>query len=135
MYANSKPNLDMKREQKLRPFKMDNTGVVLRPGTLYLGRTNERTITHNLVPMIEGRSSIGRLGMFIHITAGFGDVGFNGFWTLEISVIQPLRIYPNIDICQIFYHTILGEVEEYKSEKYQNNKGVQPSMIYKELNK
>ncbi len=67
---------------------------MLDPGRLYLGRTYERTETHNLVPMLEGRSSIGRLGLFVHITAGFGDVGFCGYWTLEMFAVQPIRIYP-----------------------------------------
>jgi len=62
--------------------------MVLAPGQLFLGRTVERTETHGLVPMIEGRSSIGRLGLFVHVTAGFGDVGFCGFWTLEMFAVQ-----------------------------------------------
>ena len=84
--------------------------------------------------MLEGRSSIGRLGLFVHVTAGFGDVGFKGFWTLEIFAVQPIRIYPNVPICQIFYHTIQGDFTEYKSEKYQNNQGIQPSLLYRDFN-
>ena len=83
--------------------------------------------------MLEGRSSIGRLGMYVHVTAGFGDVGFKGFWTLEISVIHPLVVYPNVQICQIFYHTVEGEITEYKSGKYQANSGIQPSLLYKDF--
>ena len=83
--------------------------------------------------MVEGRSSVGRLGMFIHITAGFGDVGFAGYWTLEISCIQPIRIYAGVSICQIFYHTIQGEFDPYRSGKYQNNADMQPSMLYKDF--
>lgn len=108
---------------------------MLRPGQLYLGRTMEFTQTNNLVPMLEGRSSIGRLGLFIHITAGFGDVGFKGYWTLEISCIHPVRIYPGVEICQIFYHTIAGDFDLYSSAKYQNNQGIQPSLLYKEFQK
>lgn len=83
--------------------------------------------------MIEGRSSIGRLGLFIHITAGFGDVGFRGFWTLEVFCVQPIRIYPNVEICQIFYHTLEGDFVSYASNKYQNNQGIQASMLYKDF--
>jgi dCTP deaminase len=126
--------LRMNYPNKFTRFKMDKThGYLLRPGELYLGRTVERTETKEFVPMIEGRSSIGRLGIFIHITAGFGDVGFNGFWTLEISCIRPVIIFPWIEICQIFYHTTLGEKLQYKSDKYQHNTDIQPSMIYKEF--
>ncbi len=105
----------------------------LLPGKLYLGRTVEYTKTNCYVPMLEGRSSIGRLGLFIHVTAGFGDVGFEGYWTLEIQCVQPIIIYPFIKICQIFYHTIEGEYETYASGKYQKNTGVQPSLLYTEL--
>jgi dCTP deaminase len=108
-------------------------GLVLQPGKLYLGRTVEFTETTNYVPMLEGRSSIGRLGLFIHITAGFGDVGFRGFWTLEIFCVQPIRVYAGVEICQIFYHSIEGDYVHYMSNKYQNNKGVQPSMLYKDF--
>lgn len=125
--------LDMKARHKLRVLTIPEDGYVLHPGTLYLARTVEYTKTENLVPMLEGRSSVGRLGLFIHVTAGFGDVGFRGYWTLEMSCIQPVRIYPNIEICQIFYHTIEGAFDPYRSNKYQNNRGTQPSMMYKEL--
>ncbi|HMU82610.1 MAG TPA: dCTP deaminase [Leptospiraceae bacterium] len=127
--------LDMKKPAQTEMIKIPPEGIVIEPGTLYLGRTVEYTETFNLVPMLEGRSSIGRLGLFVHVTAGFGDVGFRGFWTLEISAIQPIRIYPFVPICQIFYHTIEGEVLEYKSGKYQNNTGIQPSLLFKELEK
>ena len=108
-------------------------GLVLEPNKLYLGRTNEYTTTENLVPMLEGRSSIGRLGLFIHITAGFGDVGFSGFWTLEIFCVQPIRIYAGVEVCQIYYHDIKGEHTEYISTKYQNNIGIQPSLLFKDF--
>jgi dCTP deaminase len=90
----------------------------------------EYTKTAGYVPMLEGRSSVGRLGLYIHVTAGFGDVGFAGYWTLEIQCVQPIRIYPHVEICQIYYHTIQGEYDEYHSGKYQNNSGIQPSLLY-----
>lgn len=125
--------LNMKTPNATQKIIIPENGYLLQPGMLYLGRTFEYTETYNLVPMLEGRSSIGRLGMYVHVTAGFGDVGFKGYWTLEISVIHPLIIFPKVQICQIFYHTVLGEITEYKSGKYQGNKGVQPSMLYKDF--
>jgi dCTP deaminase len=125
--------LDMKNPNAYRQLSIPESGLVLKTNTLYLGRTLEYTETHQLVPMLEGRSSIGRLGLFVHVTAGFGDVGFCGFWTLEIFCVQPIRIYPHVEICQIYYHDILGEYEAYKSGKYQNNAGVQPSLLYKDF--
>ena len=83
--------------------------------------------------MLEGRSSVGRLGLFVHVTAGFGDVGFAGYWTLEMFCVHPIVIYPGVELCQIYYHTIQGDYDKYESGKYQNNQGVQPSMLYKDF--
>jgi dCTP deaminase len=125
--------LDMKRDNPVSKLIIPETGLLLEPNKIYLGRTVEYTKTDNYVPMLEGRSSIGRLGMFIHVTAGFGDVGFEGFWTLEIMVSQPLIIYPNIEICQIYYHTLEGDYKKYDSGKYQKNNGIQPSLLYQDF--
>ncbi len=127
--------LDMKKQNDFGRLTIPEEGLLLESNRLYLGRTVEHTKTENLVPMLEGRSSIGRLGLFVHITAGFGDVGFNGFWTLEMFCVQPIRVYPDVEICQIFYHTLEGEYTRYASGKYQNNRGVQPSLLYKDFQK
>jgi dCTP deaminase len=125
--------LDMRRENKSHVVRIPNDGLVLEANRLYLGRTVEHTATEGFVPMLEGRSSIGRLGLFVHITAGFGDVGFRGFWTLEIFCVQPIRIYAGVEICQIFYHTIEGDYDGYSSDKYQNNQGIQHSLLFREF--
>src|SRR5213079_1951386 len=126
--------LDMMEPNRTRRIRIPSEGRVLTPQKLYLGRTAERTETHNFVPMIEGRSSIGRLGLFVHVTAAFGDVGFCGYWTLEMFAVQPIRIYPGVAICQIIYHELTGNIHEYESDKYQHNKDIQASQLYKELN-
>jgi dCTP deaminase len=126
--------LDMRKANRVRRVEIPKDGLTLSPNQLYLGRTIERTETHNYVPMIEGRSSVGRLGLFVHVTAGFGDVGFCGYWTLEIFAVQPVRIYPGVPICQIFYHQLCGDITEYQSDKYQHNRDIQPSLLFKELN-
>ena len=125
--------LDMRKSNRVERVKIPEDGLVLTPNQLYLGRTIERTETHNLVPMIEGRSSIGRLGLFVHVTAGFGDVGFCGYWTLEMFAVQPVKIYPGVQICQLFFHQIHGDITEYSSEKYQHNRDIQPRMLFREL--
>ena len=125
--------LDMKRNNEVEKLTIPDNGLVLETNRLYLGRTIEYTETKNLVPMLEGRSSIGRLGLFFHVTAGFGDVGFKGFWTLEIFCIQPIKIYPNVEICQVYYHTIEGDYENYSSDKYQNNRDIQSSLLFKDF--
>lgn len=103
---------------------------LLEPGKLYLGSTREYTETRNLVPMIEGRSSIGRLGVFVHVTAGFGDVGFKGNWTLEIAVIHPIVMEVGTRIAQLFYHQIEGEFQEYKG-RYLGDRKPTPSRLKK----
>ncbi len=131
----NEPHLDMKKENKASKVVIPEEGLLLEKDTLYLGRTLEYTETHQYVPMLEGRSSIGRLGLFVHITAGFGDVGFAGYWTLEMFCVQPIRIYAGVEICQIFYHSIEGPFDTYKSTKYQHNQGVQPSLLFKDFEK
>lgn len=125
--------LDMKKRNPVKKIEIPASGLRLEPGRLYLGRTNEFTKTEGFIPMLEGRSSVGRLGLFIHVTAGFGDVGFAGYWTLEMFCTQPIVIYPDVEICQIYYHTIKGEYDRYESGKYQNNTGIQPSLLYREF--
>ena len=127
--------LDMKRPNPASTFRIPEEGYVLQPGKLYLARTNEFTRTENLVPMLEGRSSIGRLGLYVHVTAGFGDVGFAGYWTLEMHCVHPIRVYKDVEICQIFYHSILGKVIRYTSGKYQDNTGVQASRLWMDFEK
>ena len=125
--------LDMKKANEHEKILIPPEGLILEPGKLYLGRTEEYTKTEGFIPMLEGRSSIGRLGICIHVTAGFGDVGFAGYWTLELFCVQPVRIYAGVQIAQIYYHTISEPYENYTRGKYQNNKGIQTSMLYKEL--
>lgn len=127
--------LDMKKCNKTIKTCIPEEGFLLKPGTLYLGRTVERTFTDKYVPMIEGRSSIGRLGLMIHVTAGFGDVGFDGTWTLEIVPVQPIIIYPNIEIAQIYYHTVTDNTIKYTSNKYLNQTDVTASRLYKDFEK
>ena len=124
--------LDMAKSNRVRRIEIPEDGITLSPNQLYLGRTVEKTTTHNLVPQIEGRSSIGRLGLFVHVTAGFGDVGFSGYWTLEMFSVQPIRVYAGVPICQIFYHQVTGDITEYAS-KYQHNRDIQPSLLYEEF--
>lgn len=125
--------LDVKQPNRFRRLHIPEEGLILTPSQLYLGRSVERTETHNLVPMLEGRSSLARLGLFVHVSSGFGDVGFCGYWTLEMFAVQPIRVYPGIRICQILYHEVSGDIQEYVSDKYQNNHDIQPSLMYKEF--
>jgi dCTP deaminase len=99
-------------------FMRPEKGFVIKPGWFYLGSTFEYTKTPDLVPVLDGRSSTGRLSLHVHATAGFGDVGFEGCWTLEIYSIIPVKIFPFLPICQISYETLEGEILPYKG-RYQ----------------
>jgi len=109
--------LDARRHNKVDVFEIPPEGVVLQPGTLYLGVTEEYTETHNAVPFLEGKSSVGRLGIDIHATAGKGDVGFCNTWTLEISCVQPVRVYAGMPIGQLIYFRVDGEIENLYATK------------------
>ena len=110
--------LDARKHNKITHFEIPEEGYVLEPGQLYLGVTEEYTETHTHVPFLEGKSSTGRLGIDIHATAGKGDVGFCGNWTLEISCKIPVRIYTGMPIGQLIYFPVDGEVEvKYNSKK------------------
>lgn len=128
--------LDAKKHNEITYFEIPEEGFVIEPDTFYLGVTLEYTETHQHVPFLEGKSSTGRLGIDIHATAGKGDVGFCGNWTLEISCKQPVRIYKNMPIGQLIYFPVEGEIEvkynQKKNAKYsgQPNKPVE-SMMWK----
>lgn len=97
--------LDARDEQPVDEITIPDDGLVLEPGRVYLGSTVEWTRTRHLVPRLEGKSSMARLGVSVVSDGGFGDVDFAGCWTLELSVRQPVRIYPEMAICQISYVT------------------------------
>lgn len=106
--------LDSKKELRVERYKMDkNNGWLLKPGLLYLMHTDEVIHTDHNVPIIDGKSSIGRLGVVVHLTAGFGDAGFNGQYTLEVTVVHPVRVYPGMRFCQVRFHKMEGQVKLY----------------------
>ncbi|MGA9115566.1 MAG: dCTP deaminase [Bacteroidota bacterium] len=102
--------LDARVHNEVDHMEISPEGLILLPHRLYLGVTREYTETHRHVPFLEGKSSVGRLGIDIHATAGKGDVGFCNTWTLEISVKQPVRVYAGMPIGQLIYFEIAGEV-------------------------
>lgn len=116
--------LDARKHNKINYIEIPEEGYVLHPGTLYLGATEEYTETHATVPFLEGKSSVGRLGIDIHATAGKGDVGFCNFWTLEISCVHPVRVYAGMPIGQLIYFQVDGDIENYYNKK-QNAKYVE----------
>ena len=125
--------LDAASPNRYRRLEIPPEGFTLQPNMLYLGRTVEYTETHGLVPLIQGRSSIGRLGIMVNPGGSLGEVGYCGTWTLEMYVVQPVRIYAGMQIAQIYYTTLQGECEEYSDGKYQNSRDIQPSLMFQEF--
>lgn len=95
--------LDVKRPPDVRYFDIPGNGFTLHPGELYLGATVEYIKSDKYLPWIDGKSSIGRYGIFIHATAGRGDVGFEGHFTLEIAVVKPVVVYSEMLIGQLTF--------------------------------
>lgn len=115
--------LDVKKDHQVTYFDIPDDGIVIQPGVLYLGVTSEYTETHNHVPFLENKSSLARLGLNIHL-APLGNVNFCNHWTLEISCLQPIRIYKDMPIAQILYFKI-----DDSSTKYDTN----PNSKYNEV--
>lgn len=130
--------LDTKKKNLSVPVIIPPEGIILQPGIVYLGSTVEYTETLRHVPVLMGKSSLARLGLFIHVCAGFGDVGFRGHWTLELIAVQRIKIYPGMKIAQIVYHEIseMPKISYDKKEdaKY-SNQGSEPVASKMYLNK
>jgi dCTP deaminase len=109
--------LDARKHNPIELIEIPEDGFILHPNTLYLGVTAEYTETHSAVPFLEGKSSVGRLGIDIHATAGKGDVGFCNHWTLEISCTHPVRVYADMPIGQLIYFVVDGDIETYYNRK------------------
>jgi dCTP deaminase len=132
--------LDAKAHNEIDHFQIPEDGLILLPHRLYLGVTVEYTETHRHVPFLEGKSSIGRLGIDIHATAGKGDIGFCNTWTLEISVKQPVRVYHSMPIGQLIYFEVsgaIGTTYDAKSTAKYNERTERPveSMMWKNFDK
>ncbi|GAB7033438.1 dCTP deaminase [Streptomyces sp. NPDC021749] len=126
------PVLDAHRPNPTHRIEIDTDGYVLKPGQLYLGHTVEEVGSDTFVPLLFGRSSVGRLGLFVEITAPIGDIGFHGQWTLMLSPIRPLRVYAGMKIGQIMFFVAVGPITPYAG-KYQASTGPQPSAYWRDL--
>lgn len=128
--------LDAKKHNAIETFEIPDEGYILTPDNFYLGVTLEYTETMKHVPFLEGKSSVGRLGIDIHATAGKGDVGFCNYWTLEISVKKPVRVYYGMPVGQLIYFETSGKIiNPYNSKPSAKYNEVKPipveSMMWK----
>lgn len=113
-----------------RELTIPPEGLVIVPGELYLGSIAEKVAGYGYVPWLDGRSSIGRLGVAIHVTAGRGDDGFSGVWTVEIWCVRPVRLKPGMRIGQFTFFTTKGERKPYQG-RYQTSRGPTASRYHK----
>lgn len=125
--------LDAAKPNRYRRIEIPADGLTLNPSVLYLGRTVEYTETDGLVPILRGRGSLSRLGLFVSPGGALGDTGYRGTWTMELHCVQPVRIYAGMQIAHIAYLTLEGIATPYESEKYQNSRDIQASKMFREL--
>ena len=108
--------LRVDRPNPVREFRIPPSGWLMRPGVGYLAHTVERITTDSYVPVLDGKSSIGRLFVKVHETAGYGDPGFVGQYTLEMTCVHPIWVIPRMRICQIRFHTLVGGHRSYREK-------------------
>lgn len=125
--------LDVAAPNRYARARIPADGYTLHPGQLYLARTVERTETPKLVPRVQGRSSLARLGLFVCPGGSLGSAGYRGTWTLEMFVILPVKVYPGMQVCQIYFHELTGDPGDYDGGKYQDSMDIQPSQMYREF--
>lgn len=127
VYTDPDEPLDAREPRETMELPIGEHGRVLYPEELYLASTIEYTESHDHLPILNGKSSLGRLGLSIHVTAGTGDVGFKGYWTMELFVIRPLRVYPGMAIGQLLWFTASDRPEvPYHSKSTAKYGGLDP---------
>lgn len=114
--------LDVKGPNPTRLIEMRDRGYLLSPNRIYLTHTHETFFTAHYVPIFYAKSSVARLGLFIHATANLIDIGHRGQWTLQLHTVQPIRIYPGIRIGQATFWKPEGDILLYQG-KYQDSHG------------
>lgn len=106
--------LDPTQSSTWSVLPIPSEGFVLQPSKLYLANTEEVIGSHHYVTSLIGRSSIGRLGLYLQISADLGHVGAIHQWTLELTVVQPIRVYSGMVIGQVSFWVTLGDIDLYK---------------------
>lgn len=124
--------LDSKYKQEVEIIEIPDEGLVLYPDKIYLGYTEEIIGSDYYVPVITGRSSTGRLGLFVQITSDLVDIGFKGRLTLQLHSTQPVRVYKGMKIGQIMFWKVFGNVDLYKG-KYQSSNEPRESEVWRDF--
>lgn len=125
--------IDTAKPIQYNDIEIPKEGLILLPGNLYLIATNETIGSDCYIPMITGRSSMGRMGVSVHQEAGFGDIGYHGKWTLQVTVVKPTKIYPNMKMAQMYMVVPSGYIKDLYHGKYQNSTDAAGSQINKDF--
>ncbi len=125
--------LDAKKRNDVREINIPDSGLTLAPGTVYLAHTKETLGSDVFVPVIRGRSSIGRLGLFINITADLIDLGAISQLTLQLNAVQPVTVYPGMQIGQVTFWKVFGNIGKKYEGKYKDSKGPIESKMYQDF--
>ncbi|MBZ3906537.1 dCTP deaminase [Streptomyces griseiscabiei] len=124
--------LDCARENSFEAHPIPGEGMVLEPDRIYLASTREEIGSDSYVPIIRARSSIARLGLFVHCTADLIDLGSHGQLTLQLHAVQRVKIYPGLLIGQVTFWVPQGEIVLYDG-KYQGSQGPRPSLVHRDF--
>ena len=106
--------VDPRRDQPLAELVIPSGGIVLQQHRVYLGTTVEEIGGVDTVPCLIGRSSLGRLGVFVQFAADMGNTGASHRWTLEIEAVQPVRLHAGMIIGQVSFWTTVGDLTPYR---------------------
>lgn len=114
----------------IREYKIPAEGMILRPGNLYLIKSYEIFGSTKYVPIITGRSSMGRLGIQLHHEAGFGDIGYIGQWAFQVKVSFPTKIYPGLKMAQVYFISPEGDYSRQYDGHYKAGQMISQYNVY-----
>ncbi len=124
--------VDAKKINHFKTIEISDDGYILEPYKLYLANTVEVLGSDYFVPTYNARSSVARLGLFINLSATLCDIGFKGQITMQLYPVNPVKVYPNMNIGQMMFWKPQGKIVLYKG-KYQSSRGPQTTQIYKDF--
>ncbi|WP_028590460.1 dCTP deaminase [Paenibacillus massiliensis] len=125
--------IDSAERANVKEIHLTEQGHTLLPGKLYLGSTVEEIGSDHYVTQLIGRSSVGRLGLFLQITAQLGHIGSKHCWTLELKCVQPVKVYPYMKIGQVSFWSVEGDKTSSYNGKYHGYNKPHISEVFREF--
>lgn len=126
--------IDINKKNRMEKITFDENGIVLYPNQIYVGRSNEWIETDKYVPMLSGRSSLGRLGCHSFCSGGMGSLGYKGYFHTPMRPMAPIKMYPNMKHAQLYFYTPTGKIDTLYNGSMQNLNGADlESKYYKKV--